>query len=43
MSNYMTWTVYLGSVYDNPEGIEAVGQFLNGDVTVVLLPCGCQV
>ena len=26
MSNYMTWSVYLGSVYDNPEGIEAVGQ-----------------
>ena len=24
----MTWSVYLGSVYDNPEGIEAVGQFL---------------
>ena len=34
MSNYMTWTVYLGSVYDNPEGIKAVGQFLNGDVTL---------
>ena len=34
MSNYMTWTVYLGSAYDNPEGIEAVGQFLNGDVTL---------
>ena len=34
MSNYMTWTVYLGSVYDNPEGIEAVGQFMNGDVTL---------
>ena len=34
MSSYMTWTVYLGSVYDNPEGIEAVGQFLNGDVTL---------
>ena len=34
MSNYMTWSVYLGSVYDNPEGIEAVGQFLNGDVTL---------
>ena len=30
----MTWSVYLGSVYDNPEGIEAVGQFLNGDVTL---------
>ena len=24
-SNYMTWSVYLGSVYDNPEDIEAVG------------------
>ena len=34
MSNYMTWSVYLGSVYDNPEGIETVGQFLNGDVTL---------
>ena len=34
MSNYMTWSVYLHSVYDNPEGIEAVGQFLNGDVTL---------
>ena len=34
MSNYMTWSVYLGSVYDNPEGIEAVGQFLNDDVTL---------
>ena len=33
MSNYMTWIVYLGSVY-NPEFIEAVGQFLNGDVTL---------
>ena len=34
MSNHMTWSVYLGSVYDKPEGIEAVGQFLNGDVTL---------
>ena len=34
MSNYMTWSVYLGSVYGNPEGTEAVGQFLNGDVTL---------
>ena len=34
MSNYITWTVYLSSVYHNPEGIEAVGQFLNGDVTL---------
>ena len=33
MSNYMTWSVYLGSVYDNPEGIEVVGQFLNDDIT----------
>ena len=31
----MTWSVYLGSVYDNPEGIEAVEQFLNGDVTLL--------
>ena len=35
-SNYMTWSVYLGSVYYNPEGIEAVGKFLNGDVTLLL-------
>ena len=34
MSYYMTWSVYLGSVYDNPEGIEAVGQFLNDDITL---------
>ena len=34
MSNYMTWSVYLGSVYDNQEGIESVGQFLNGDITL---------
>ena len=35
MSNYMTWSVYLGSVYDNPEGIKVIGQFLNGDVTLL--------
>ena len=34
MCNYMTWTVYLGSVCDNPKGIETVGQFLNGDATL---------
>ena len=34
MSNYMTWSVYLGSVYDNPEDIEAVGQFLYDDITL---------
>ena len=34
ISNFMTWSVYLGSVYDNPEGIEAVGQSLNGYVTL---------
>ena len=34
ISNYMTWSVHLGSVYTNPEGIEAVGQFCNGDVTL---------
>ena len=34
MSNYMTWSVYLGSVYDNAENIEAVGQFLNADITL---------
>ena len=30
----MTWSVYLGSVYGNPEGIEMIGQFVNGDVTL---------
>ena len=30
----MTWSVYLGSVYNNPEGIEIIGQFVNGDVTL---------
>ena len=34
MSNYMTLSVYMGSVYDNPKGIKAVDQFLNGDVTL---------
>ena len=34
MSHYMTWSVYLGSVYDNPEGIEAEGQFRNEDITL---------
>ena len=27
MSNHMTCSIYLGSVYDNPEGIVAVGQY----------------
>ena len=30
----MTWPIYLRSVYDNPEGIKATGQFVNGDVTL---------
>ena len=34
ISNCMTWSVYLGSVYDNPEGINISGQFMNGDVTL---------
>ena len=34
MSSYMTWSIYLGSVYDYPEGIKAIGQFVNGDVTL---------
>ena len=34
MWNYMTWSMYLGSVYDNPEGIEVVGQFLDDDITL---------
>ena len=33
MSYYMTWSVYLGSVYGSPERIEMIGQFVNGDVT----------
>ena len=32
MSNHMTSSIYLGSVYDNPEGIVAEGQFQNGDL-----------
>ena len=38
MSNHMTCSIYLGSVYDNPEGIVAEGQFLNGDL---MLYKGC--
>ena len=38
MSNHMTSLIYLGSVYDNPEGIVAEGQFLNGDI---ILYKGC--
>ena len=34
MSNYMTCSMYLGSVYDNPEGIVAEGQFLDGDIVL---------
>ena len=34
MLNYMTRSVYLGSVYDNPEGIEIIGEFMCGDVTL---------
>ena len=30
----MTWSIYLGSVYDNPECINVSGQFINGDVTL---------
>ena len=32
MSNHMTSSIYLGSVYDNPEGIVAEGQFQNDDL-----------
>ena len=32
MSNHMTSSIYLGSVYDNPEGIVAEGDFQNGDL-----------
>ena len=38
MSNHMTCSIYLGSVYDNPEGIVAERQFLNGDI---ILYKGC--
>ena len=38
MSNHMTCSIYLGSVYDNPEGIVVEGQFLNGDI---ILYKGC--
>ena len=30
----MTWSIYLGSVYDNPERIKIIRQFVNGDVTL---------
>ena len=30
----MTWSVYLGLVYDNPEGIEITGEFMCGDITL---------
>ena len=38
MSNHMTCSIYLGSVYDNPEGIVAEGQFLDDDI---ILYKGC--
>ena len=38
MSNHMTCSIYLGSVYDNPEGIVTEGQFLDGDI---ILYKGC--
>ena len=34
MSNHMTCSIYLGSVYDNSEGIVAEGQFLDGDIVL---------
>ena len=34
VSNYMTWSIYLGSVYDNPGGINVSEEFMNGDVTL---------
>ena len=34
MSNYITWSVYLGSIYDSPERIKITAQFVNGDVTL---------
>ena len=30
----MSWSIYLGSVYDNPESINVSGHFMNGDVTL---------
>ena len=35
ISNYMTWSIYLGSVYDNPESVTVSGQFINGGVTLL--------
>ena len=34
MSNYMTWSIYLESVYDNSGGIKAIEQFVIGGVTL---------
>ena len=34
LSNYMSWLIYLGLVYDNPESITVNGQFVNSDATL---------
>ena len=34
----MTWSVYLGPIYDSPGRIKVTGQFVNGDV---ILCKGC--
>ena len=39
MFNYMTWSVYLGSIYDSPGRIDVTEQFVNGDVTYVKDVC----
>ena len=34
MSNHMTWSVYLESIYDSPGRIDITGQLVNGDVAL---------
>ena len=34
MSSFMTWSIYLGSVYNNPEGIQVIRWFVYGNGTL---------
>ena len=39
MSNYMTWSVYLGSICDSPGRIKVTGHLVNDNVTYVKDVC----
>ena len=39
MSNYMTWSVYLGSICGSPGRIKVTGQLVNDNVTYVKDVC----